>query len=504
MRAAGVGLLTVCVAIAPLEGAGTRSARGNPAARGQAAAGEADVYQQDPGPHRIVCLEAERCHAKVDRGAHGWKSVTSPPGHSGAGAMQVLPDNGTSFLENYVNVAPRLDLNVNFVSAGRYYVWIYGTSTDGEGGGDSCHVGLDGQAQAPCAGIGGFGTCGVWSWSNPESATYLNVPTPGVHTVNVWPREDGFLMDRLVLTANAQYIPSRQGPLESPRKTGGNVNGSPWAEIVSPRDGSLIAGPAAIRIEAAAFDADGSVARVECFAGKELLGVAEKSPYAFAWNDPPKGNHVLTVRVIDHLGAAATSQAVYLTCASGDSDDGAFLQDATRDGILSVEGEHFHAQVEKGQHRWQPVTSPRGHSGAGAMGSSPDIGSAIEEDLENKSPRLDYRVVFQRAGKHYVWIRGAAPSGQWSADSCFLGLNGRAASGCLLRAFGEFWCWSRPSGEAKAILHVPSPGVHTISVWMREDGFILDKFVLTTNPQYLPVGAGPPESSRIGRRGTKK
>jgi hypothetical protein len=38
--------------------------------------------------------------------------------------------------------------------------------------------------------------------------------------------------------------------------------------------------------------------------------------------------------------------------------------------------------------------------------------------------------------------------------------------------------------------------VHTINVWMREDGFVFDKLVLTTSATYTPTGSGPPSSPR--------
>ncbi len=47
-----------------------------------------------------------------------------------------------------------------------------------------------------------------------------------------------------------------------------------------------------------------------------------------------------------------------------------------------------------------------------------------------------------------------------------------------------------------ATVVIPSAGVHTVSVWMREDGMRLDRVILTTDPAFVPTAAGPPESSR--------
>ena len=46
-----------------------------------------------------------------------------------------------------------------------------------------------------------------------------------------------------------------------------------------------------------------------------------------------------------------------------------------------------------------------------------------------------------------------------------------------------------------ATVNVPSPGLRRVSVWMREDGLVLDKIVLTTNAAFTPTGTGPAESA---------
>ena len=45
----------------------------------------------------------------------------------------------------------------------------------------------------------------------------FNVSSTGMHTVNVWMREDGFRFDKLVITTDPGYVPSGQGPAESPQ-----------------------------------------------------------------------------------------------------------------------------------------------------------------------------------------------------------------------------------------------------------------------------------------------
>ena len=51
---------------------------------------------------------------------------------------------------------------------------------------------------------------------------------------------------------------------------------------------------------------------------------------------------------------------------------------------------------------------------------------------------------------------------------------------------------------ARPTIEVTSVGQHTLHAWMREDGFIVNKVVLTTSESYTPLGEGPAESLRGG------
>ena len=60
----------------------------------------------------------------------------------------------------------------------------------------------------------------TWTWSNQtkdQAVARVYVATTGVHTVNVWMREDGFVFDKLALTVNAGTTPLGEWLAESPR-----------------------------------------------------------------------------------------------------------------------------------------------------------------------------------------------------------------------------------------------------------------------------------------------
>jgi len=177
-----------------------------------------------------------------------------------------------------------------------------------------------------------------------------------------------------------------------------------------------------------------------------------------------------------------------------------FQQEPGPDGIVSIEAENFDENVPNPPHTWIFVTEPEGFSGTGAMQSTPtDPGGGAGNDtgyVEN-SPRLDFEVNFTKTGIHYIWIRGYGQDG--NSDSCHAGINGEdVQSAYRFWSFTTSYTWLNvtDSDPPRRTIDVPSAGVHTVNVWMREDACIVDKIVLTTNPDYTPTGEGPEESHR--------
>jgi hypothetical protein len=200
---------------------------GGSVARAQSAG---TVYQQGGAPDYVVSVEAENFAGQIpgaaDPDAHLWVPELGFAAYSGAGALRSLPDvlvasgGGPPQDTGYSLNSPRLDFRVNFVTSGQHFVWVRGTAPVGATD-DSVHVGLNGQEVPSADRISGWGTYGGsgYQWVNntmdPGVGAVLGVPTPGVHTINVWMREDGFVFDKLVVTPDATYVPSAAGPPES-------------------------------------------------------------------------------------------------------------------------------------------------------------------------------------------------------------------------------------------------------------------------------------------------
>ena len=165
-------------------------------------------------------------------------------------------------------------------------------------------------------------------------------------------------------------------------------------------------------------------------------------------------------------------------------------------GILSVEVEHYEENISQGGHDWVLVSSPGGASNAQAMESQPDSGTNNNTGYVSNSPRLDFPVNFVKTGTHYAWVRMYANSG--TDDSLHVGLDGNANSTAdRIDSSSGSWTWTNNTMDStRATVNVSSTGLHTLNIWMREDGSTVDKIVLTSDSGYTPSGSGPAESPR--------
>ena len=120
--------------------------------------------------------------------------------------------------------------------------------------------------------------------------------------------------------------------------------------------------------------------------------------------------------------------------------------------------------------------------------------------------QLDYEIDFATTGTYYVWIRGYTTGTE--DNGLHVGVDGempesgRCIQWCQPR---DQWIWSsakRDTGGSSCgvnctiMVDINTPGIHTISFYQREDGAEIDRFLMTTDAGYTPVGAGPRESDR--------
>ena len=171
---------------------------------------------QPTTPANVLSIEAEHFIQRFSGKPHRWELDCT----AGASikAVRTVPELGMVMsYPQYLAAGPHLDYKIHFVKAGTHYVWIRGFANGA--GDDVVHVGLDGQRQADAENIK-IKTFGAWTWSGAtDTATTaaIDIPSAGIHTLNVYMAADGFRMDKIVLTTDEDWTPTSWGPFESAR-----------------------------------------------------------------------------------------------------------------------------------------------------------------------------------------------------------------------------------------------------------------------------------------------
>ncbi|MBI4663332.1 MAG: hypothetical protein HY735_31410 [Verrucomicrobia bacterium] len=463
-----------------------------------------------PNKDGTIVVEAENFHAIEPKGGHTWNFGTALAGYSGDGYMESSPDIGVSRNDTpgFSDQSPRLDFKVNFTQPGTYFVWVRGYGKDGSG--DSLHVGLDKQELDTSDRITGWGTSFVWARARQSPSTgnpTIDVLTAGEHTISVWMREDGVIIDKLLLTADENFTPTGLGPAQSLRV---GEPDPPTIESVLPADGAL---GVALKPKIEIILADGTVQ----VASNSIQLSVNGSPVAAAVNktgarttvtytpaaDLPAGSRIdVKLSYADTATPAVTRtfSSAFVTIRSAPTGLAPLQQGA--DGLIVTEAENYDALTPQGDHTWIFGAFFAGFSAQGYMESTPNV--AVNQsnypDLLTMSPRLDYRVNFAKTGTHYIWVRGFAQEPNVGEnDSVNAGIDGdnpdsaRRIDGTP--GFSTTWRWvGNIQGNTRSTIEVPTTGLHTVNIWMREDGFALDKVIITSDPNYSPTGTGPADS----------
>lgn len=163
-----------------------------------------------------------------------------------------------------------------------------------------------------------------------------------------------------------------------------------------------------------------------------------------------------------------------------------YKQDSGGEGLVSIEAETGYPVIDGGD-RWNAIACEECSSGY-AVEIGPDDGDFFNSVVSQAE--LLWDVNFTRTGTHFVWVRGYARDG--ASRSCFVGYDRKGSTAKQITLSKQRqWVWSRRAVSGMGTLDIPITGLHFVSVWMRDDGFRLDKLVLTSDPEYEPLDKGP-------------
>ena len=134
----------------------------------------------------------------------------------------------------------------------------------------------------------------------PYAVTWSNVPA-GNYTLTA------------IATDNATAATTSTAVAITVNASGPPPNASPTVSLTAPSSGEHFTAPASITVTANAADSDGSIARVDFYAGTTSIGSDTSAPYAIPWSNVPAGTYTVTAVATDNASATATSAAVSIT-----------------------------------------------------------------------------------------------------------------------------------------------------------------------------------------------
>jgi len=136
-----------------------------------------------------------------------WSEETTVSGYSGRSYLEAKPNNGVNTFDS--TEGPRLDYEIDFNTPGTYDVYVRMLGQNGND--DSLHAGLNGNPLT--YGDVGISSGSSWEWKNEAAGSVVtfDIQNPGRYTFNLWMREDGVMVDKVVLQQSG-VAPTGLGP----------------------------------------------------------------------------------------------------------------------------------------------------------------------------------------------------------------------------------------------------------------------------------------------------
>ena len=149
-----------------------------------------------------LLIEAEQ-YSFCEFGKEGidsiWEIESSFTNYSGEGYVVALPDDGNNAFDT--TNGPIVGYNITLQTNGTYYLWDRFAAANG--GGDSIHIGVNGNALT-YGGVGfGAPDNNAWNWKKIE----VSIASTGNNSIEVWMREDGVMIDSILITTDPSYDP---------------------------------------------------------------------------------------------------------------------------------------------------------------------------------------------------------------------------------------------------------------------------------------------------------
>ena len=291
------------------------------------------------GPSVSAATSVIRVAAAAAGRTYGTWQTVSDATAAGSQAVRNVDAGAAKIAPALSNPASYFEATFNADAGRRYHVWLRMRADRDSTANDSVHVQFNDSvtsAASPTARIGTNSSFEMllqngptapapykWGWTDngwDTLGTHVYFASSGVHTIRVQQREDGAVIDQIVIspdtyltlppgwTHNDQTI---YGASQSP-----SINLPPSVTLAAPANGASATAPATITLTATASDPEGRLAKVDFYNGATLLAGDTTAPYSFSWTLVPAGTYQLKAVARDADGGSTSSLTATVTVTS--------------------------------------------------------------------------------------------------------------------------------------------------------------------------------------------
>lgn len=406
---------------------------------------------------------------------------TTETGYAGSGymttkddvALNATWDNGTE-----------LAWEVEITTEGEYFVAARRIALDG--GDDSAWLGLDGTEKGKVF----LDAVANFTWKHAEVS--LGTLSVGKHTIQLRRREDGLMIDRLMIATSVDKL------LEDGSTEIGPAESIPGAEVPAP---FFIEAPNVVgdgtSISMTASDSSGRILEYyfECITDKNHSSGWQTSPTYLDSNLVGGTEYTYRVKGIDinkyqseySEEASATTEGeepnVYIEV------DGSCVMEAENAIVLQNGDSTGYGSPYTGSMEWYKDSTIVGFAGTGYMTTENGVSLNASWDTATE---LFWVVNIANGGEYFIAIR-RHNNGEANSETAKPGVDGNE------KAYSAFW------GEVTEFtwVHGPSLGIlwageHTIQIRRREDGLMIDRVMIAKSLDSFPADGstevGPAEN----------
>lgn len=156
----------------------------------------------------------------------------------------------------------------------------------------------------------------IYTWAQEYGPSVVNIANPNAASTMVEGLKDGVYSFRLTVSNGEHDATDRVLVI-----VGNDVKIPPIVAISSPSNNQEFIEGRPMEITAVASDLDGTVDRVEFFAGENSIGIANAVPWKVSWSGSV-GSHTLTAAATDNEGNIATSSPINIVITQAPSCSG--------------------------------------------------------------------------------------------------------------------------------------------------------------------------------------